>query len=128
METVFAHLILDVGSVDKSIGFYRDQLGLPVHSMGDLDGHRLATVSANGFEILLLQQPLEDQPLFGPRGRGLVLNFKVSGLKQVAVKLKQGHVPVLRDIEDPAFGERTLLVSDPDGYAILLSEPVGTVH
>jgi hypothetical protein len=26
------------------------------------------------------------------------------------------------------WGERTLLVADPDGYAVLLSEPVETVH
>ena len=79
-------------------------------------------------EILLLQQPDDDRPLIQERGRGLVLNFKVSGLDYMAAKLKQSQVQVLRDYEDPPFGDRTFLISDPDGYAILLSEPVGTVH
>lgn len=128
MHSIFAHLILDVESVEKSLGFYRDKLGFEVRSVGELDGHRLANLSANGFDLLLLQQPREDQPTSADRGRGLVMNFHVSGLRQVATKLKAEHVQVLRDLDDAAFGERTLLITDPDGYAILLSEPVGTMH
>ena len=128
MESLFANLILDVESVDASLSFYHDQLGFAVLGIGELDGHRLATVKAGMMEILLLQQPEDDRPLIQERGRGLVLNFKVSGLDFMAAKLKQSQVQVLRDFEDPPFGDRTFLISDPDGYAILLSEPVGTVH
>jgi len=128
MHSVFAHLILDVESVEKSLGFYRDKLGFEVRSVGELDGHRLASIWANGFEILLLQQPEEDQPIINDRGRGLVMNFQVAGLRQVDSQLKREHVSVLRELDDAAFGDRTLLITDPDGYAILLSEPVGTVH
>lgn len=125
---MFAHLILDVDSVDASLAFYRDQLGFAVAGVGELDGHRLATIKAGAMDILLLQQPKHDRARAQDRGKGLVLNFKVSGLLGVANRLKRLRVTVLRDLEDPPFGDRTFLISDPDGYAILLSEPVGTVH
>lgn len=128
MESFFAHLILDVESVDASLSFYHDQLGFSVLGMGELDGHRLATVRAGSMEILLLQQPETERHPIQERGKGLVLNFKVSGLLDFAVRLKRSQVNILRDFEDPPFGDRTFLISDPDGYAILLSEPVGTVH
>lgn len=128
MESLFAHLILDVESVDKSLMFYHEHLGFSVLGVGELDGHRLATVRAGDMEILLLQQPEDDRASIHDRGRGLVMNFKVSGLLEVATRLKRQQVQILRDLEDPPFGNRTFLISDPDGYAILLSEPVGTLH
>ena len=128
MESLFAHLILDVESVDKSLLFYHEQLGFSVLGVGELDGHRLATVRAGDMEILLLQQPEDDRAGIHDRGRGLVMNFNVSGLLEVATRLKRSHVQILRDVEDPPYGNRTFLISDPDGYAILLSEPVGTIH
>jgi predicted enzyme related to lactoylglutathione lyase len=79
-------------------------------------------------EILLLQQPEGDRATIHERGRGLVMQFMVNGLVEFADRLKDSRVEVLRDLEDPPFGNRTFLISDPDGYAILLSEPVGTVH
>ncbi|MEO7453679.1 MAG: VOC family protein [Fimbriimonadales bacterium] len=128
MDSLFAHLILDVESVDDSLMFYHEKLGFNVLGVGELDGHRLATVQAGDMEILLLQQPDGDRALIRERGRGLVMNFLVSGLLEVAGRLKNSEVQVLRDLEDPPFGNRTFLISDPDGYAILLSEPVGTIH
>jgi catechol 2,3-dioxygenase-like lactoylglutathione lyase family enzyme len=128
MSSVFAHLILDVQSVEDSVGFYRDRLGFTVRSVGELDGHRLAAIWANGFEILLLQQPPEEGLPVIDRGHGLILNFQVADLPQLASRLKSHHVHVLRDIDDAARGERTLLIADPDGYAILFSEPAGTIH
>jgi catechol 2,3-dioxygenase-like lactoylglutathione lyase family enzyme len=128
MQTVFAHLILDVKSIEQSIAFYRDRLGFAVRQKEEYDGHHLAYISADDFEILLLEQPVEDQAPALARGAGVVLNFRVSNLRTFAQALKRQRVKVLRDIDDPPFGERTILVTDPDGYAILLSEPVGTYH
>ncbi len=128
MNSVFAHLILDVHSLRRSIGFYRDLLGLRVRQTEELDGHHLAYVGTDDFEILLLEQPEDDQPSGFPRGGGVVLNFRVTNLARVAETLKLDRVNVLRDLEEPQYGDRTLLIADPDGYAILLSEPVGTYH
>ncbi|MCH8273788.1 MAG: VOC family protein [Armatimonadetes bacterium] len=128
MQRVFANLILDVQSVERSVGFYRDALGFDVRDTDEWDGHHLAYVGTDGFELLLLEQPIEDQNPAIQRGGGLVMNFRVSGLSEMADALKRVPVQVLRDLEEPQYGDRTLLIADPDGYAILLSEPVGTVH
>lgn len=128
VESLFAHLILDVESIEASLSFYHGQLGLALLGVGELDGHRLATVKAGDMEILLLQQPLEDQPPVRDRGKGLVMTFRVTDLAHVAERLKQSSVEVLRDLEGPPLGNRTLLIADPDGYSVLLSEAGGTVH
>lgn len=121
MNSVFVHLILDVHSLERSIHFYRDLLGLCVRETEELDGHQLAYVGKDGFEMLLLEQPHGEQPAAFPRGGGIVLNFRMTGLPGVSDLLKEAQVNVLRDLEEPPFGDRTLLVADPDGYAVLLS-------
>lgn len=128
MQSVFAHLILDVQNMERSIGFYRDSLGFSLRELNECDGHRLAYLETGHLEILLLEQPLRERTPIIERGGGVVLKLRVRNLHDVARQLKASSVSVLRDLEDPLFGERTLLIADPDGYAILLTEPVGTVH
>lgn len=124
---MFTQLILDVKSLETSVGFYRDALGLNVTLTDEWEGHRLAYMNSDGFDLLLLEQPDENQYPNVLRGGGVVLNFRVSNLPKVAEELRRDSVSVLRDLDDPTFGDRTLLIADPDGYAILLSEPVVAV-
>lgn len=128
MQSVFAHLILDVRNVERSISFYRDRLGMSVKKTDEWDGHHLAYLTSDEFELLLLEQPTRDQSPGLQRGGGIVMNFRVQNLTGLAAQLKRNSVQVLRDLEEPAYGDRTILVTDPDGYAVLLSEPVGTYH
>ncbi|MDR3688844.1 MAG: VOC family protein [Fimbriimonas sp.] len=128
MGSVFANLILDVGDIDRSLAFYHDLLHLPIGRQEVFAGHRLAYLVAGQTEILLLQQPKDEQNPTLHRSGGLVMKFYVSGLRDVASFLHQMRVTVLQDLEMPSIGERTLLVADPDGYAVLLAEPVETLH
>ncbi|MFN8138162.1 MAG: VOC family protein [Fimbriimonadales bacterium] len=127
-SSALTQLILDVASLDSSVRFYRGQLGLSVARTEEWEGHRLATIKAHGLDLLLLEQPNEDQIPPAMRGGGVVLNFQVSNLKKLTESLREQQVPFLRDLDNPAFGNRTLLIADPDGYAILLSEPVGHIQ
>jgi uncharacterized glyoxalase superfamily protein PhnB len=128
MRSLFAQLILDVHNVENSMNFYTDLLGFTVDELTELDGHRIAHLSANGFEILLLEQPITDQLIPLRRGSGLIMNFRVVGLREVADTFKNKEINILRGLEEEPFGDRTLLIEDPDGKPILLSESVGTVH
>jgi lactoylglutathione lyase len=128
MANSFSHMILDVRDLDRSLEFYHGMLDLPICRQDDCDGHRLAYLETGGTEILLLQQPIHDQDPLLERSRGLVINFQVKNLVHLSKFIEQFEVPVLRGLEMAVWGERTLLVADPDGYAVLLSEPVGTVH
>lgn len=128
MKHVLSQLILDVKNLDSSLRFYHDMLQLPVRRRDDWDGHRLAYLRTGATEILLVQQPENEQNPLLERSGGLVINFHVDNLPIVAANLEREHVTVLRGLEMAIWGERTFLVADPDGYAVLLSEPVGTVH
>jgi len=128
MPSLFSHLILDVEDIDRSLAFYSGLLHLPVRRKESFDGHQLAYLTTGQTEILLVQQPKHDQNPALDRSGGLVIIFHVRNLPTIAGELKEHQVPVLRGLEDPTFGERTVLVSDPDGYAIMLSESAETLH
>lgn len=128
MRSLFAQLILDVHNVENSMNFYKDLLGFTVDELTELDGHKIAHLSANGFEILLLEQPITDQLIPPRRGSGLIMNFRVVGLREIASTFQNKEINVLRGLEEEPFGDRTVLIEDPDGNPILLSESMGTVH
>jgi lactoylglutathione lyase len=128
MENVFTNLILDVGDLDQSLAFYHGLLHLPIKKSEEFDGHRLAYIITGKTVILLLQQPKDEQNPMLERSGGQVMKFRVQGLQSIAKDLQNHDVKVLRGLEMAVWGERTFLVADPDGYAVLLSEPVTTVH
>jgi lactoylglutathione lyase len=128
MANVLSNLILDVEDIDRSLAFYHQMLELPVRLQQSVDGHRLAYLTTGQTEILLLQQPRHEQNPHLDRSGGLVIKFIVKDLPTVARELKGRAVQVLRELDMAKIGERTFLVADPDGYAVLLSEPVETLH
>ena len=128
MASVLSHLILDVRDLERSLSFYRGLLNLRVTREDAYEGNRLAYLETGATEILLLQQPINEQNPHLDRSGGLVINFHVKDLPAVTRTLRQKRVKILRDLDMASFGERTLLVADPDGYAVLLSEPVETIH
>jgi predicted enzyme related to lactoylglutathione lyase len=128
MATVFSNLILDVQDLDRSLAFYHRLLECPVRQQQSVDGHKLAYLTTGQTEILLLQQPRHEQNPHLDRSGGLVIKFMVRNLPEVAKQLKTQAVTVLRELDMAKIGERTFLVADPDGYAILLSEPVETLN
>lgn len=125
---MFAHLILDVSDLDRSLAFYAGLLHLRVRQADDWQGHRLAYLTTGKTEILLVQQPKEEQKEGFARAGGQVINLRVKDLSSMAAELERKNVPVLQSLDAPIYGERTFMVADPDGYPILLSEPVETLH
>lgn len=125
----FSNLILDVQDMDASLRFYHDLLHLPIRHQESFEGHRLAYLKTGRTELLLVQQPQGEQNPLLTRAGGQVMNFKVHDLPALAGDLERHRVKVLRGLEMAVWGERTFLIADPDGYAVLLSEPVAqTVH
>lgn len=128
MSNTLTNLILDVEDMDRSLKFYHELLMLPIKDEQKFDGHRLAYIQTGRTEILLLQQPANEQNPLLDRSGGQVMNFRVENLPAIASNLEAHRVKILRGLEMAVWGERTFLVADPDGYAVLLSEPVGTLH
>lgn len=123
MTTVLSHLILDVHDVGRSLGFYRDLLALPVVREDWFEGHRLAYLNTGPTEILLVQQPEDPELPPDARSNGVLLKFSVDNLVELAERARSQEVAILRGLEGEPTGERSMLVADPDGYAVLLSEP-----
>ncbi|GHF92588.1 hypothetical protein GCM10017783_00460 [Deinococcus piscis] len=73
----------------------------------------------------------EGQP---PLGRGINLQIEVQALDEVRERLWAAGVPLFRDVQEQWYsvadggqeGARELLVQDPDGYLLRLSEPLGS--
>lgn len=123
MRSVLATLILDVSDLDQALLFYHEMLGIPIRRQETLDGHRLAYLRGGSTELLLMQQPLDQQNPLLERTGGAVLKFRVMRLDDLVPSLVGIGAQVLRPTEGVAWGERSCLVADLDGYAVLLSEP-----
>lgn len=128
MATELNQLILDVTDIDRSLGFYVGMLHLELCNTTVVDGHALAVLRAGGTKLLLVQQPLEYFEALSARTNGVVLNFEVHDLSGVVRRCGMEGTPVLRGIERSSTGEASMLVADPDGYALLLSGKAELVH
>jgi catechol 2,3-dioxygenase-like lactoylglutathione lyase family enzyme len=123
---MFPRLIMDVADIERSLAFYAGLLRMPVRQEEAWEGHRIAYLATGPTEILLVEQPKADQPQ--ERAGGQVINLRVRELHALSCRLAQHRVHVLQPFDDALFGERTLLVADPDGYPVLLSEPAETLN
>ena len=125
MSSALQQLILDVGNLDHSIRFYAELLGLELRNESKVEGVRVASLKAGAAALLLVHRP--EMSSFDRSG-GLVLNFDVVDLRETLKNLATNSVVVLRGLEVSPRGEASVLVADPDGYAVLLSETQKTVH
>lgn len=124
MATFLSQVILDVQDIRRSLEFYHGVLSLPVRQEDSFEGHHLAYLRTGGSELLLIQQPSDEQGELLERCGGLVINFEVDDLGALLPTVQSHEIEVLRGVEDAGCGERTMLIADPDGYAILLSETI----
>lgn len=122
MPSAFSQLILDVTNLDRSLRFYVGLLQLEKRQESHVDGVRLAALTAGGTRVLLVQRADEEAEQVYDRTGGVVLNFEVRNLGNVLGHLEHHGVKMLRGVERSNSGEASVLVADPDGYAVLLSE------
>ncbi len=104
---------LPVSDIDRSITFYRDQLGLnELQHEGDW-----AQLDANGLHLGLNAKE-------SPNGQGgAVIAFQPNnGLESAVQKLRDGGVDIPGDISEHAWG-RVATFKDPDGNDLQLYEP-----
>ena len=104
---------LPVSDIDRSITFYRDQLGLnELQHEGDW-----ARFDANGLQIGLNARERPDG------NGGAVIAFQPENKLETAVqKLRDGGVDVPGDISEHPWG-RVATFKDPDGNDLQLYEP-----
>lgn len=122
------HFVLRVRDLERSIGFYRDALGLPIECLDEYRAGTRPFVSARvgGQLVDLVPDPTYDPALgaggflhFCVRVRGGLATEVLPRVRALGVEVI-GDEPMLR-LGATGYGQ-SIYVRDPDGYVVELKE------
>jgi len=108
----------------QTVAFYTAQLGLPVVTCWDDDGHG-AIVSAADGEIEVFAS---GGPGRAPRVAGAAIAWEVAGIDADFERLEAAGVTMLEDPTDRPFGHRSAVIKNPDGLRITLFTVTSSGH
>jgi catechol 2,3-dioxygenase-like lactoylglutathione lyase family enzyme len=134
---------LYVSNLGASLSFYLDLLGF--HVEYDRPEERFAYLALGSAHLMLEEAPdlgrasaeqfrggqWRTADLEHPFGRGMNLEIRVEAIDAIQLRLVQAGHPLLLELHERIYRVRSedyavrrLLVADPDGYLIRLSEPL----
>jgi catechol 2,3-dioxygenase-like lactoylglutathione lyase family enzyme len=124
-----AGAILAVSDFERSLGFYRDQLGFELEAR--YDDPPYATLARAGARLSLAEQghPAEDRPgvVMGapadPARLAAILVLEVADCLAAYEELKAAGVGFLAAPYSPPWGGHRCFAVDPDGNLIELEQP-----
>lgn len=123
------HFVLRVRDLERTLGFYRDLLGLPVEFLDEYrQGLRpFVSVRTGGSLIDFVPDATYDPAAAVPAGGFLHLCLQVDGqLADIAPWLRQRGITLLDEQPVPRMGATglglSLYVRDPDDYMVELKE------
>lgn len=106
-------LFLEVNSLEESLAFYRDQLGLEILTNNPESEPPMATLKAGSLRITLAEQ-LETMLR---RGRGVHFFLGVEDVDAYYAQLRERGVEVNAP-QDEGWGGRFITLQDPDKYRL----------
>lgn len=106
-------LLLEVNSLEESLIFYRDRLGLELSQYTPASEPPMATLRAGRLRITLAEQP----ETMLRRGRGVHLFLTVEDVDAFYEKLSTNALDV-RPPADEGWGGRFITLEDPDKYRL----------
>jgi predicted enzyme related to lactoylglutathione lyase len=106
-------LFLEINSLEESLAFYHEQLGLEIESNNPEHEPPMATLRAGRLKITLVEQ-LETMLR---RGRGVHFFLGVSDVDAYYNQLKERAVDV-KPPADEGWGGRFITLEDPDKYRL----------
>jgi catechol 2,3-dioxygenase-like lactoylglutathione lyase family enzyme len=131
---------LTVTNLEASLSVWLDLFGFRI--LYDRPESRFAYLERDGVELMLEERnagPTERNgiwdtgPLEKPFGRGINFEITVSDIEPMLASLGRGAWPIFFGPEERWYrsgsteiGVRQFLVTDPDGYLIRFSQPIGT--
>jgi catechol 2,3-dioxygenase-like lactoylglutathione lyase family enzyme len=108
--------------------FYRDLLGLQVTYDSDWF-IQLRSPDHDHLELGILQQGHPLIPTeFQANPRGCYLTFVVDEVDAVYARAQAMNVSILQAPKDEFYGQRRLLLTDPNGLLIDISSPIAEYH
>jgi catechol 2,3-dioxygenase-like lactoylglutathione lyase family enzyme len=121
--------ILAVSNVERSVAFYRDELGFEVEAT--YDDPPYATLVLAGARLSLAEQghPADDRPgvelaaSSDPARADVVLVVEVDDARGEHARLTARGVRMLAEPYQPSWGGCRFFCVDPDGYLVEIEEP-----
>ena len=108
------HILLEVKDLDRSIAFYRDQLGLTLRKRSK----DFATLEAANIGVYLWSKHWKWSPP-PPQGmrqpQGMYPHFVIPNVKGNMKRLRQAGYGIVADAKDYSYGTEGF-VADPDGF------------
>jgi predicted enzyme related to lactoylglutathione lyase len=112
-------IAITVSDVARSAAFYETHLGA-VRDTFDF-GPTPAVAFVGPPIPFTVTAPRPGQPGPAPDASSIALWWKASDAQAVYERVKEAHVPIVREPFDGPFG-RTFILADPDGYKITVYE------
>ena len=124
---------LSVGDLGTTEAFYGGILDLPVQrAITSVGAPEHLVLGEDGCKVIFVEDlavgqahpVLEARLNSFPRGVGLTLHLKVSGIEEIYQALLEEDLEILYPLELRPYGTRELWCFDPDGYLVVLEEAV----
>jgi catechol 2,3-dioxygenase-like lactoylglutathione lyase family enzyme len=133
MDLKLSHTFLDVHDIDLALAFYRDVLGLNVHTDVTMEDFRWVTLSPQSqpdIEIGLMDPHTGPGAADADAVLALTLKGSMTGLIFASddvdgdfEKIRAAGAEVLQEPVDQPYGVRDCAFRDPSGNLIRLSQP-----
>lgn len=124
---------LSVADLGVTEAFYAGLLELPVQrAITSIGAPEHLVLSCAGCQVIFVQDsdvvqlhPILEARLGSlPRGVGMTLHLTVQGIMPIYRDLLEEKLEILYPLELKPYGARELWCFDPDGYLVVLEEPV----
>jgi catechol 2,3-dioxygenase-like lactoylglutathione lyase family enzyme len=116
MEILSSRFMLHPRDFDRSVGFYRDVLGLhPMREFGQGDSRGVVFFLGGGYLELTGRQ-------IDPPAPSTELWLQVRDVREAERELRAAGIPIIESADEKPWGLIELRVSDPDGLVLILVE------
>lgn len=120
---VFDRLVLDVADLDLATRFYSEVLDFQVAGQQEWEGHRTVILQLGAFHLLLLEQRGLTASAYKIPKAGPVMGLADGRIEARAAELERVGVDIVAPLAPSPWGERSMMIRDPDGYLIMIQEP-----
>lgn len=96
--------------------------GAPEHLIVDMEDLSLIFVEES--DVIRTHPILEHRFSMFPRGIGVTLHFEVQDIEGIRDAILEEDMEILYHLEEKPYGVKEMWCFDPDGYLIVLEEPV----
>ncbi len=116
MEILSSRFMLHPRDFDRSVGFYRDVLGLhPMREFGQGDSRGIVFFLGGGYLELTGRQ-------IDPPAPSTELWIQVRDVREAERELRAAGIPIIESADEKPWGLIELRVSDPNGLVLILVE------